>query len=76
MRTTKPIGMTDTALIKQFKVNPVKGYSTLLDQYTPVILRMIRRFLSDPDEVMETYTSILRAIAAQRLSGTSPFPSQ
>lgn len=58
MRTTKPIGMTDTALIKQFKVNPVKGYSTLLDQYTPVILRMIRRFLSDPDEVMETYTSI------------------
>jgi len=50
--------MTDTALIKQFKVDPGLGYSTLLDKYTPIILRMIRRFLSDPDEVMETYTSI------------------
>ena len=50
--------MTDTALIKQFKANPSQGYSSLLDQYTPVILRMIRRFLSDPDEVMETYTAI------------------
>ena len=48
--------MTDTALIKQFKADPVQGYSALLDTYTPVILRMIRRFLSDPDEVMETYT--------------------
>lgn len=51
-------GMTDTALIKQFKANPGVGYSSLLDQYTPIILRMIRRFLSDPDEVMETYTAI------------------
>ena len=50
--------MTDTALIKQFKADPEAGYSALLDRYTPVILRMIRRFLSDPDEVMETYTSI------------------
>ena len=50
--------MTDTALIKQFTVDPSSGYSSLLDKYTPVILRMIRRFLSDPDEVMETYTSI------------------
>ena len=51
-------GMTDTALIKQFKADPGLGYSSLLDKYTPIILRMIRRFLSDPDEVMETYTSI------------------
>jgi len=50
--------MTDTALIKQFKADPANGYSSLLDRYTPVILRMIRRFLSDPDEVMETYTAI------------------
>lgn len=50
--------MTDAALIKKFKVDPAAGYSALLDRYTPVILRMIRRFLSDPDEVMETYTSI------------------
>jgi len=50
--------MTDAALIKQFKADPAAGYSALLDRYTPVVLRMIRRFLSDPDEVMETYTSI------------------
>lgn len=50
--------MTDTALIKQFMVDPSSGYASLLDKYTPVILRMIRRFLSDPDEVMETYTAI------------------
>ena len=50
--------MTDASIIKKFKVAPAEGYSALLDGYTPVILRMIRRFLSDPDEVMETYTSI------------------
>ena len=50
--------MTDTALIKTFKADPATGYSELLDRYTPILLRMIRRFLSDPDEVMETYTSI------------------
>lgn len=50
--------MTDAALIKTFKADPAAGYSALLDRYTPVILRMIRRFLGDPDEVMETYTSI------------------
>lgn len=50
--------MTDTALINTFKMDPAAGYSVLLDRYTPVLLRMIRRFLSDPDEVMETYTAI------------------
>ena len=50
--------MTDNALIKQFKADPATGYSSLLDRYTPIILRMIRRFLTDPDEVMETYTAI------------------
>jgi DNA-directed RNA polymerase specialized sigma24 family protein len=50
--------MTDTALIKQFKSDPASGYADLLDHYTPVILRMIRRFLTDPDEMMETYTAI------------------
>lgn len=50
--------MTDTALIKQFKADPATGYSSLLDRFTPIILRMIRRFLTDPDEVMETYTAI------------------
>ena len=58
LQTLPPNGMTDTALIKQFKADPVSGYSSLLDEYTPIMLRMIRRFLSDPDDVMETYTSI------------------
>ena len=50
--------MSDTALFKRFKADPERGYQELLDQYTPVILRMIRRFVRDADEVMETYTAI------------------
>ncbi len=50
--------MSDSALIKRFKTDPEGGYQELLDRYTPVLLRMIRRFLSDPDEIMETYTAI------------------
>ncbi|MBO6576554.1 MAG: hypothetical protein JJ896_13075 [Rhodothermales bacterium] len=49
---------SDTALIQRFKTDPETGYHELLDQYTPVILRMIRRFLKDPDDIMETYTAI------------------
>lgn len=50
--------MSDSALFQRFKADPEKGYHELLDQYTPVILRMIRRFVRDADEVMETYTAI------------------
>lgn len=50
--------MSDAALFQRFKADPEGGYHELLDRYSPVILRMIRRFIRDPDEVMETYTLI------------------
>lgn len=37
---------------------------TLLERFTPVLLRMIRRFMRDPDEVMEVYTSICERLRA------------
>jgi DNA-directed RNA polymerase specialized sigma24 family protein len=61
----QPFPMSDTALIQRFKTDPEGGYSELLDRYTPVILRMIRRFLKDPDDIMETYTAI-----CERLRGS------
>lgn len=36
----------------------------LLERFTPVLLRMIRRFMRDPDEVMEVYTSICERLRA------------
>lgn len=48
----------EVALVHQFKENPEEAYSVLLDRFTPAILRMIRRFMRDPDDVMEVYTSI------------------
>lgn len=65
--------MTDAALIKKFKVDPAAGYSALLDRYTPIILRMIRRFLSDPDEVMETYTSICERLRQKNFQALRRF---
>jgi len=56
--------MSDTALFERFKADPERGYQELLDQYTPVILRMIRRFVRDADEVMETYTAICERLRA------------
>jgi DNA-directed RNA polymerase specialized sigma24 family protein len=48
----------DILLIQRFKTDPEGGYQELLARYTPVLLRMIRRFLKDPDDIMETYTAI------------------
>jgi DNA-directed RNA polymerase specialized sigma24 family protein len=48
----------DVVLIQRFKTDPEGGYQELLARYTPVLLRMIRRFLKDPDDIMETYTAI------------------
>jgi len=48
----------DSALIERFEQDPEGAYAELLERFTPVMLRMIRRFMSDPDEVMEVYTSI------------------
>jgi DNA-directed RNA polymerase specialized sigma24 family protein len=65
--------MTDTALFQRFKADPERGYHELLDQYTPVILRMIRRFVRDPDEVMETYTAICERLRTNDYSALRRF---
>lgn len=62
--TASPQMRPDRALIESFRTDPNHGYAALLDRYTPVILRMIRKFLRDPDEVMETYTSICERLRA------------
>lgn len=54
----------DRALIRLFREDPEAGYGALLDRYTPALLRMIRKFLRDPDEVMEVYTSICERFRA------------
>ena len=51
-------------LIERFKTEPQAAYRTLLEQYTSVLLRMIRKFMKDPDEVMEVYTSICERLCA------------
>lgn len=65
--------MSDSALIKRFKTDPEGGYRELLDRYTPVLLRMIRRFLNDPDEIMETYTAICERLRASDFQALQRF---
>jgi DNA-directed RNA polymerase specialized sigma24 family protein len=57
-RTEQRPNLSEAALVEQFKQDPESAYHELLERYSPVLLRMIRRFMSDPDEVMEVYTSI------------------
>ena len=57
--------MTDSELISRFKRDPETAYSHLLERYTRVILRMIRRFMYDEDEVMEVYTSVCERLRAR-----------
>lgn len=58
---TSPAEIT---LVQQFKEDPEDAYSLLLDRFTSPIMRMIRRFMRDPDEVMEVYTSICERFRA------------
>lgn len=46
------------ALIERFREDPESAYGDLLERFSPVLLRMIRRFMRDPDDVMEVYTTI------------------
>lgn len=63
----------EVALIQQFKEDPEDAYSLLLDRFTPAILRMIRRFMRDPDEVMEVYTSICERFRAHNFRALRRF---
>jgi len=66
-------GMNDKALIERFIEDPEGAYRELLDRFTPVILRMIRRFINDPDEVMETYTAICERLRANNFQALQRF---
>ncbi len=56
--------MNDAELIAHFQKNPEEAYAELLKRFSPVIIRMIRRFMHDRDEVMEVYTSICERLRA------------
>ena len=56
--------MSDLELIEQFQTDPEEAYLELLERYTPVLLRMIRTFMKDVDEMMEVYTGICERLCA------------
>ncbi len=63
----------DRALIRRFREAPESAYSELLERYTPALLRMIRRFMRDPDEVMEVYTAICERLLAHNFRALRRF---
>lgn len=65
--------VNDPKLVDQFNRNPEAAYSQLLERFTPVILRMIHRFMRDPDEVMEVYTSICERLRANNYQALRRF---
>lgn len=67
--------MTDRELVEGFKDDPERAYVVLLERYTPVLLRMIRRFMRDPDEVMEVYTAICERFRANDFQALRRFHS-
>jgi DNA-directed RNA polymerase specialized sigma24 family protein len=56
--------MNDPELIERFTRDPESAYKELLERFTPMILRMIHRFMRDPDDVMEVYTAICERLQA------------
>lgn len=56
--------MNEAALIEKFNSQPELAYEALLKRYSNTLLRMIRRFMRDPDEVMEVYTAICERLRA------------
>ncbi len=62
---TRASDMNDAELIAHFRRNPEEAYGELLRRYSAVILRMIRRFMHDQDEVMEVYTAVCERLRAK-----------
>ncbi len=59
-------GLTpEERLIDTFASDPESAYRTLLDRYSSVLLRMIRRFFHDQDDVMDLYTVVCERMRAQ-----------
>lgn len=56
--------MDDKDLIARFRTEPEQAYHDLLERYSDVMLRMIRRFIQDQDDMMEVYTNICERFKA------------
>ncbi len=67
--------MSDVQLIERFRTDPATAYRELLERYTSVILRMIRSFIQDADEMMEVYTSICERLSANDYRALQRFRS-
>lgn len=65
--------MSDQDLIDLFHNDPEAGFQSLLEKHSDAILRMIRRFLQDQDEVMEVYTYICERLRANDFSALRRF---
>ena len=63
----------DAAIIERFKKDPEGAYAELLELYSPILLRMIRRFMKDPDDVMEVYTAIAERLRANDFQALRSF---
>lgn len=73
-QTAHPEDLTDDqALIRRFADDPEGAYSELLERFTPVMLRMIRRFMRDQDEIMEVYTSVCERLRANNFQALLRF---
>jgi len=67
--------MSDLELIERFNTDPEGAYLELLERYTPVMLRMIRRFMKDVDEVMEVYAKVCERFCANHYQALRRFRS-
>ena len=67
--------MSDLELIERFQTDPEEAYLELLERYTPVLLRMIRTFMKDVDEMMEVYTGICERLCANQHQALRRFRS-
>lgn len=65
--------MNDAELIAHFDKNPEDAYAELLKRFSPVIIRMVRRFMYDQDEVMEVYTSICERLRSRNFKALKRF---
>lgn len=52
-------------LTEAFQTEPAQAYVELLDGYSAILLRMIRRFFQDQDDVMDLYTVVCERLRAQ-----------
>lgn len=59
--------LSDDALRDLLRIDPARGWRSFIDQYTPLILGLIRRAgLHDRDEMMEVYVILCEQLSAGR----------